>query len=218
LIIIFFIIQTMYILYTKNLITSYKNLPLFFAQGGCLEENLKANKRGTLKKYSSKIFTSYIPQIWLQVRKIYPLYLHKVAAFKEKIGRQIRGAPWTITCEVACYFEYKFLNFYSQFFLSSKRCTSYIPQFWLQVRKINPYYFHKVAAFKKKIGRQIRGAPWTNTWEVVCYYKFWNFDNQFILSSKRCTSYIPQIWFQVSNINPYYLHKVAASKKKMIGK
>jgi len=36
------------------LITSQKNQPLLFAQGGCLEENLKANKRGTLKKYSSK--------------------------------------------------------------------------------------------------------------------------------------------------------------------
>jgi len=37
-----------------------------------------------LKKYSSKIFTSYIAQIRLQVRKIYPYYLHKVAALKKK--------------------------------------------------------------------------------------------------------------------------------------
>jgi len=75
----FFIIQKMYFRSTTNLITSQKNQPLLFAQGGCLEENLKANKRGTLKKYTSKIFTSYIPQIWLQVRKIYPYYLYKVA-------------------------------------------------------------------------------------------------------------------------------------------
>jgi len=53
----------MYFRYTTNLITSQKNQPLLFAEGGCLEENLKANKRGTLKKYLSKIFTSYKPQI-----------------------------------------------------------------------------------------------------------------------------------------------------------
>jgi len=85
-------------------------------------------------------------------------------------------------------------------------------------QKNQPLLFEQGGCLEEKIVRQIRGAPWTNTWEVACYYKFWNFDNQFILSSKRCTSYIPQIWLQVSNINPYYLHKVAASKKKMIGK
>jgi len=37
------------------LITSQKNQPLLFTEGGCLEENMKANKTGTLKKYSSKI-------------------------------------------------------------------------------------------------------------------------------------------------------------------
>jgi len=52
--------------------------------------------------------------------------------------------------EIACYFEYKFLNFDNQFFLSSKRFTSYIPQIWLQVRKIYPCYLHKVAVLKKK--------------------------------------------------------------------
>jgi len=109
----FFIIRTMYFIYSTNLITFQKNQLLLFAQGGCLEE---------------------------------------------KTGRNIRGVPRTNMWEVACYFEYKFLNFYNQFFLSSKRCTSYIPQIWLQVRKINPYYLHKVVSLMK-IWRQIRGAP-----------------------------------------------------------
>ena len=99
----FFIIQKMYFRYTTNLITSQKNQPLLFAEGGCLQENLKANKRGTLKKYSSKIFTSYKPQIWLQVRKINPYYLHKVAGLKKKIWRQIRGAPWKICVKLLAY-------------------------------------------------------------------------------------------------------------------
>jgi len=123
---------------------------------------------------SSKTFSYYIPQIWLQVKKIQPLLFAQGSCLKERIGRQIRGASWTNSWEVACHFEYNFLNFDHQFFLSSKRCTSDLPQIWLQVRKINPYYLHKVAALKK-IWRQIRGAPWKNIhpkYLLLIYHKF----------------------------------------------
>jgi len=39
--------QKMYFLYTTNLITSQKNQPLLFAQGGCLEEKIGRQIRGT---------------------------------------------------------------------------------------------------------------------------------------------------------------------------
>jgi len=99
--------------------------------------------------------------------------------------------------EVACYFEYKCLNFDNEFFfLSSKTFSYFIPQIWLPIKKIQPLLFVQGGCLEERIGRQIRGPPWTNTWEVACYfvYNFLNFDNQFFLSSKRCTSDIPQIW------------------------
>jgi len=138
---------------------------------------------------SSKTFSYYIPQIWLQVKKIQPLLFAQGSCLEERIGRQIRGTPWTNTWEVACYFEYNFLNFDNQFLVSSKRCTSDIPQIWLQVRKINPYYLHKVC-LEENLKANKRGTLK-------------------IYSSKIFTSYIPQIWLQVRKIYPYYLYKVA---------
>jgi len=108
----------MYFWYTTNLITSQKNQPLLFA-----------------------VFA--LKKIWRQIRgapwkNIHPKYLillyHKFdyklenlpslfaqgGCLKEKIGRQIRGAPWTNMWEVACYFEYKFLNFDNHFFYHPK--------------------------------------------------------------------------------------------------
>jgi len=130
---------------------------------------------------SSKTFSYYIPQIWLQVKKIQPLLFAQGSCLEERIGRQIRGTPWTNTWEVACYFEYKFLDFYNQFFLSSKRCTSYIQQISLHVNKNQPLLFAQGGCLEEKRGTNLRGVPWTNMWEVACYfeYKFLNFDNQF---------------------------------------
>ena len=84
------------------------------------------------------------------------------------------------TWEVAYYFEYKFLNFDDQFFLLSKRCTSYISQIWLHVKKNQPLLFAQGGCLEEKIGRNKRWVPWTNMWEVACYfeYKFLNFDNE----------------------------------------
>jgi len=117
--------------------------------------------------------------------------------------------------EVACYFEYKFLNFDNDFFLSSKRCTSYLPQIWLHVKKIQPLLFAQGGCLEENLKANKRGTL-KNMCEIACYFehKFLNFDNKFFLSSKIFTFYISQIWLQVRNIYPYYLHKVAALEKK----
>jgi len=57
------------------------------------------------------------------------------------------------------------------FFLSSKTFFYYIPQIWLQVKKIQPLLFVQGGCLDERIGRQIRGAHWTNMWEVACYFK-----------------------------------------------
>ena len=176
----FFIIQKMYFIYKTNLITSQKNQQLLFAQGGCLEEKIDKKIRGApwtnmweVACYFEYKFLKFDNEFVFIIQTMYFIYTINLITFQknqfllfvkggcleEKIGRNIRGVPRKNMWEVACYFEYKFLNFDNQFFLSSKRCTSYIPQIWLQVRKINPYYLHKVAGLKKKIWRQIRGAP-----------------------------------------------------------
>ena len=134
------------------MITSQKNQHLLFAQGGCLEEKIDRKIRGApwtniweVACYFEYKFLKFDNEFFFIIQTMYFIYTTNLITFQkkqlllfakggcleEKIGRNIRGVPRKNMWEVACYFEYKFLNFDNQFFLSSKRCTSYIPQIWL---------------------------------------------------------------------------------------
>jgi len=69
---------------------------------------------------------------------------------EEKIGRQIRRTPWTNMWEVACYFEYKFLNFDNQFFLSSKTCTFIYHKFDYKLKRNQPLLFAQGGCLEEK--------------------------------------------------------------------
>ena len=113
----------------------------------------------------------------------------------KKIWRQIRGAPWK-------YIHPKYLLLiYHKFDYKLEKSTLIICTRWL----------------KEKISRQIKGALCKTTWEVACYfeYKFLNFDNQcFLIIQKMYYLYTTNLITCKKRINPYYLYKVAALKRK----